>query len=91
MKGTTYERVIGAARDVLPTTIKTCVWLVKITVLISFGILILRYFNILPWFSGLISPVFNIFGLPGEAALAYVTGYFVNVYSAIAVISTLDL
>jgi len=91
LEGTIKERVTGAAKDVLPTTVKTCIWLVKVTVLISLGILILRYLDILPWFSGLISPIFNIFGLPGEASLAYVTGYFVNVYSAIAVMATLDL
>jgi len=32
-----------------------------------------------------------LLGLPGEASLAYVTGYFVNVYSAIAVMATLNL
>lgn len=91
MEGTIRERVYGAIKAVIPTTTKTCLWLIKITVLISLGILVLRYFNILHWFSSLISPVFNIFGLPGEASLAYVTGYFVNVYSAIAVIATLDM
>jgi spore maturation protein SpmB len=91
LEGTIRERVYGAIKAVIPTTTKTCLWLIKITVLISLGILILRYFNILHWFSSLISPVFNIFGLPGEASLAYVTGYFVNVYSAIAVIATLDM
>lgn len=36
-------------------------------------------------------PFFKHFGLPGEASLAYLTGYFVNNYSAIAVIYTLDM
>jgi hypothetical protein len=35
--------------------------------------------------------VFRIFGLPGSAALAFVSGYFVNVYSCIAVMTTLEL
>lgn len=48
-------------------------------------ILVLRYLKILPWFSAAISPIFNHIGLPGEAALSYVTGYFVNVYAAIPV------
>ena len=33
----------------------------------------------------------NHLGLPGEAALAYVTGYFVNVYAAISVAASLEL
>lgn len=85
------DRVIKAIKDVFPKSVKTSIWLIKITVSISAAILLLRYFNILPWFSQLISPVFNYVGLPGEASLAFVTGYFVNVYSAIAVMATLDL
>lgn len=91
MEKTAKQRIIESVREVMPKTVKTCFWLIKITVGISILILFLRYFNILPWFSELISPVFNFVGLPGEAALSFVTGYFVNVYSAIAVMVTLDL
>jgi len=91
MERSAKQRAIDSVKEILPKTLRTCLWLIKVTVLISLGILFLRYFNILPWFSELISPVFNIVGLPGEAALAFVTGYFVNVYSAIAVIVTLHL
>lgn len=53
--------------------------------------MLLRYFNILAYISAFLSPVFVHIGLPGEAALAYVTGYFVNCYSAIAVAVTIGL
>lgn len=91
MERSAKQRAIDSVKEILPKTLKTCLWLIKVTVLVSLGILFLRYLKILPWFSELISPVFNIVGLPGEAALAFVTGYFVNVYSAIAVIVTLHL
>lgn len=91
MEKTAQQRVIDSVKEIMPKTVKTCFWLIKITVSISFGILFLKYFEILPWFSNLISPLFNLVGLPGEASLAYVSGYFVNVYSAIAVMATLDL
>ena len=91
MKFTVKQRIIASIKDVLPKALKTSIWLLKITIGISIGILILRYLNILPWFSEKISPIFNLVGLPGEAALAFVSGYFVNCYSAIAVIATLDL
>ncbi len=84
-------KVIKCIREVLPSTTKTCLWLLKITVGVSIAIMLLRYFNILPWFSNLISPLFNHLGLPGEAALAFVTGYFVNVYAAISVAVSIDL
>lgn len=84
------ERIVRCIKSVLPGTTKTCIWLLKITTGVSFAILFLKYFNILPWISALLSPVFNSIGLPGEAALAFVTGYFVNVYAAISVAVTFD-
>ncbi len=86
----TRERVINCMKEIFPSTLKTCIWLIKITVGVSFLILILKYLNIIPWFSDLITPVFNHIGLPGEAALPYVTGYFVNVYAAISVAVAFD-
>ena len=58
---------------------------------VSFLIMLLQYFGIIAWISNLLTPVFSSFGLPGEAALAYVSGYFVNCYTAMAVMSTLSL
>ena len=84
------DRITRSIKSVLPGTTKTCIWLLKITTGVSFAILFLKYFNILPWISGLLSPIFNSIGLPGEAALAFVTGYFVNVYAAISVAVTFD-
>ena len=58
---------------------------------VSFGIMLLQYFGVIAWISELLTPLFSSFGLPGEAALAYVSGYFVNCYTAMAVMSTLQL
>ena len=91
MKAETKQRITACIKEVLPSTTKTCIWIIKITVAVSFAMMLLKYFQILPWISNAVSPVFRIFGLPGAAALAYVSGYFVNVYSCIAVMSTLEL
>lgn len=85
------ERIVKCVKEVLPGASKTCVWIIKITVGVSFAILFLKYFNLLPYFSNFISPVFNYIGLPGEAALAFVSGYFVNVYAAISAAVAVDL
>lgn len=84
------EKILGCIRSVLPRTTRTCIWLLKITVGVSFAIMFLKYLNILPWFSNLLAPLFNGIGLPGEAALPFVTGYFVNVYAAISVAVSFD-
>jgi len=91
MKKETAERLKKCVKEVLPSTTKTCIWIIKITVIVSLSMMLLKYFEILPYISDFVSPVFKIFGLPGSTALAFVSGYCVNCYSAIAVISTLDL
>ncbi len=91
MEKSAFYRAYNSIKEILPKTLQTCLWLIRITVLITLGVLFLEYLEILPWISKFLNPVFSVLGLPGEAALAFVSGYFVNVYSAIAVISTLNM
>lgn len=86
-----WQRTLDATKRVLPSALKTAWWIIKITVIVSFSILILKYFGVIDWISVFLSPIFSYIGLPGEAALAYVSGYFVNVYSGIAAMVTLDM
>ena len=84
------EKILWCIKSVLPSTTKTCIWLLKITVGVSFTIMFLKYFKVLPVISEMLAPLFNSIGLPGEAALPFVTGYFVNVYAAISVAVSFD-
>ncbi len=84
-------RFVNCVKLAGPSAFKTIWWLTKIMVILSFVILLLQYFGIIEWISYWLTPLFSHFGLPGEAALAYVSGYFVNCYSAIAVMTTLEL
>ncbi|MBR6775394.1 MAG: nucleoside recognition protein [Bacteroidales bacterium] len=84
-------RFVNCFKAARPSAFKTIWWLTKIMTLISFVIMILQYLGVIEWISFWLTPIFSHFGLPGEAALAYVSGYFVNCYSAIAVMTTLDL
>ena len=81
----------ACAKAVLPSTWKTCLWLIKLTWAVSFTMLLLKWFGLLPVIAGAVEPLLSSFGLPGETALPLVSGYFVNVYSALAIISTLSL
>ena len=85
------SRLLNCFKAARPSAFKTIWWLSKIMVLLSFAIMLLQYFGVIEWISYWLTPIFSHFGLPGEAALAYVSGYFVNCYSAIAVMTTLDL
>ena len=85
------QRFIKCVKIAWEPAFKTIKWLSKIMVSISFAIMLLQFFGVIEWLSQFLNPIFSHFGLPGEAALAYVSGYFVNCYSAIAVMTTLDL
>ena len=85
------NRIWSCVRAATPSALKTIWWLTKIMVGVSFAIMLLQYFGVIKWISELLTPVFSSFGLPGEAALAYVSGYFVNCYTAMAVMTSLHL
>ena len=73
----------------LPRSWKTTKWLIKITIPVSFGVFLLDFTGILATISLYTAPVFQYAGLPGEAALVFITSIFTNIYSVIAIISML--
>lgn len=74
-----------------PQAFKTISWIVRLTVAVSFVVFLMQYTGLINWISAWVSPVFHFFGLRGDAAMAFVSGYFINIYTSIGVISTLDL
>lgn len=77
-------------KKVLPVALRTSVWFLKIMLPVSFGVMLLSYFNILPYLSSFAAPVFTLLGLPGDAALVFVTSIFTNIYTVIALMSNMD-
>lgn len=70
---------------------KTAWWLIKITVPVSFGVMLLDYFGILTLMAQYTGPVFRHLGLPGISAIVLVTSVFTNIYSVVAILSLLQL
>jgi hypothetical protein len=52
---------------------------------------ILRYYKLLNYLAGYFSPFMKYVGLPGDAALAVVLGWGINIYAAIAAFASLGL
>ena len=73
---TTRQRVVRSVKAVAPGALKTAWWLIKIMFVVTLAITFLKYFGVIAWLSFHLTPLFSYFGLPGEAALAYVSGYF---------------
>lgn len=87
----TFTRVSNCIKDALPKGLKTAIWLLKITIPVSFAVMLLDYFGGLEFIAGYTSPIFNLIGLPGVAAIVIITSIFTNIYSVIAVLTTLAL
>jgi len=88
---TTFQRLKGSIISALPKGMKTAWWLIKITVPVSFGVMLLDYFGILALMAQYTGPVFRHLGLPGVSAIVLVTSIFTNIYSVVAVLSLLQL
>jgi hypothetical protein len=84
------SRIGNAARAAIKPSFKTIVWLLKIMIPVSLGVKILEYLGVLQWMAELIKPVFALWGLPGESALVILSAALLNIYSAIAIIDSLD-
>lgn len=87
---TSKQRIIDSIRKVMPVAFKTSLWFLKIMLPVSFFVMLLSYFDILPYLSSLAAPVFMLLGLPGDAALVFITSIFTNIYTVIALMSNLD-
>ena len=69
--------------------VRTALWLLKITIPVSFAVTILNYFGIIAWLAVYMNPLFKIIGLPGQSGLVFISSMLLNIYSAIAVMSSL--
>jgi hypothetical protein len=71
--------------------LKTSFLLLKVIIPVFALIKILEHTPVIGWISQYCDPLMRFVGLPGEAALAVVTGMFLNFYAAIGIIIALGL
>ena len=65
--------------------------LVKIYIPLSILTTFLKFSGFFEWLSPFLSPFMKLLGLPGEASISLVAGFFGNVYAGVATIPALDL
>jgi spore maturation protein SpmB len=88
---TFIQRIRSCVVKAIAPALKTGLWIIKITVPVSFCVLLLKLTGLLPVIAGLFAPLFALFGMPGESALVFVTAGLVNIYACIGVMETLGL
>lgn len=86
-----FLRLLNCIFQGLPKGLKTAFWLLKITLPVSLAVSILNYCGLIELLTRHLTPAFHLIGLGGEAALPFVTGILLNIYSVIAVVSQLNL
>lgn len=85
------ERITRAFASGLKKSVATVWFLLRIMIPTSLAVAILGWSGLLAGFAKLLSPLMKGLGLPGEAALVFLSGALLNNYSAIAVMSSLSL
>ena len=84
-------RVIDATRKGAKAALGTSWFLLRIMVPVSLAVALLGWSGALEYVARFLKPVMGLMGLPGEAALAFISGALLNNYSAIAVMGSLSL
>ena len=69
----------------------TSLKIIKVSVPLYVAVTLLKGTPLLDLLGNVFAPVMGIFGLPGEAAFAFVAAFLLNLYAAIAVIAPLHL
>jgi spore maturation protein SpmB len=83
------NRLLHCVKISLPQGMKTALWLLKLTIPVSFAVFLLDFFGILNVIAGWVAPLFKLIGLSGQASIVLITSFFTNIYSVIAVMTTL--
>lgn len=65
--------------------------LIKVIIPVYIGVKLLKYTGVINYLADLFSPAMKLVGLPGEAVLALLTGYLLNIYGALGVMASLEL
>ena len=71
--------------------LKTTITLLKVALPVFTVIKVLEHTPVIVWISKIFDPLMRFVGLPGEAALAVVTGMLFNFYAALGIILALGL
>ena len=85
------NRLADCVKSSLPQGMKTAIWLLKLTIPVSFAVFLLHVFGILEVIAGWVAPLFKLIGLSGQASIVLITSFFTNIYSVIAVMTTIGI
>lgn len=74
----------SALLEAVGSTWRTSSWLLKIMIPVSLAVCLMQYFGLIALFATWTSPLLCRLGLPGEAAVPFITGALTGTYGGIA-------
>lgn len=86
-----YTKIKQSFVSALPKASKTTWWLLKIILPVSLAVSLMQFFGIINWMATYLTPVFSQIGLPGEAAIVFISSVFLPLYAPIAIVTTLAM
>ena len=86
-----YKRITQCVATTLPKAIKTCLWMLKITLPISLLVRLMQYYGVMDVIGTAMSSLFPLLGLPAESAVVFFTSCCLPIYAPIALMATIDL
>ncbi len=83
------KRLFDTIKKAYKPSVKTIWWLLSLMIPVSFAVFVLNALGVIGWLSQFADPMVRMVGLRGEAAVALITGFLLNIYSAIAVMESI--
>lgn len=80
-----------SARSSVKPTVRTTLWLLKIMLPVSLLVSAAQHYGLIAWLAGYLDPIMQLVGLPGRAAVGFLTGAFVTTYAGVAALLQLSL
>ncbi|MCF0199004.1 MAG: hypothetical protein HUK02_06730 [Bacteroidaceae bacterium] len=71
-------------KESLARTVRTALWLLRIMIPVSFAVRILQYVGVIDYVADWLNPLMRLVGLPGESAVAFLTGALVGTHAGLA-------
>lgn len=91
MTSSFLSKLWWSIKNAISPAAHTSAWLLKLLIPISLGVCLLQYFGVIEWIAGYTKPLFQHVGLPGEAAVPFVTGALTGTYGGLASMMALQL
>lgn len=85
------QTIFNCTRQAWTPAVKSTLWLLRLMIPITLAVRLMDFYGVISWMAQYLDPMFIYIGLPGYAAIAFLTGAFVTTYAGLAVMLSMVL